>query len=313
VSSPLYAIALAIGPDPKEVERTRDLIDSINTYAPEPAVFVMIDDAPEDRHLETALSFPSQLKPVSLHHPRHGAPAQKFTKSKGICAAVQTAFAWIAKHSPDVKFVLKLDTDALIIAPFFKQIASVIDSSPNVGMIGAYDKTPNGDARDISYNAKTVKALQEPGSFLQSLKYKFSNDDRAVISRHITTARENGYQYGEHCLGGAYAVSGELLRRMSAAGYLDNPARWLSIDCPEDVMVGIYTRAVGLGFRSYVDRNETFGIRYKGLADKPENLLSRGYSVIHSVKNDASFTEEQIREFYQKARRHGGTEAQSGV
>jgi hypothetical protein len=313
VSSPSYAIALAIGPDPKEVERTRDLIDSINAFAPEPAVFVMIDDAPEDRHLETTLQFPPQLKPVSLHHPRHGAPPQKFTKSKGICAAIQTAFAWIAKNSPDVKFALKLDTDALIIAPFYKQIISVIEQSPEVGMIGAYDKTPNGDARDISYNAKTVKALHEPGSFLQSLKYKVSNDDRAVIHRHITTAREKGYQYGEHCLGGAYAVSGELLRRMNAAGYLDNPARWLSIDCPEDVMVGIYTRATGMTFRGFVDNNEAFGIRYKGLADTPEKLLERGYSVIHSVKNDANYTEEQIREFYRKARRHEGTEAQSGV
>jgi hypothetical protein len=302
VSSPSYAIALAIGPDQKEVERTRDLIDSINAYAPELAVFVMIDDAPEDRHLESALQFPSQLRPVSLHHPRHGAPPQKFTKSKGICAAIQTAFAWIAKNSPDVKFVLKLDTDALIIAPFNKQILSVIEQSPEVGMMGAYDKTPNGDARDISYNAKTVKALHEPGSFLQSLKYKFSNEDRAVISRHITTAREKGYQYGEHCLGGAYAVSGELLRRMNAAGYLDNPARWLSIDCPEDVMVGIYTRVVGMNFRSFVDRNEAFGIRYKGLADTPEKLVERGYSVIHSVKNDANFTEEQIREFFKEKR-----------
>lgn len=312
MSSPLYAIALAMGPDTKEIERTRDLIDSLSAYAPEPAIFVMIDDAAEDRHLETTLSFPSQLKPVSLHHPRHGAPAQKFTKSKGICAAIQTAFSWIAKNSPDVKFVLKLDTDALIIAPFFKQIESVIDASPNVGMMGAYDKTPNGDARDISYNAKTVKALHEPGSFLQSLKYKVSNDDRATISRHIGIARKNGYQYGEHCLGGAYAVSGELLRRMNAAGYLDNPARWLSIDCPEDVMVGIYTRAVGMDFKSFVDRNEAFGIRYKGLADSPENLLQRGYSVIHSVKNDANFTEDQIREFFQ-ARRHEGTKAQRGV
>jgi hypothetical protein len=302
VSSPLYAIALAIGPNPKETERTRDLIDSINAFAPEPAVFVMIDDAAEDRHLDTTLSFPSQLKTVSLHHPRHGAPPQKFTKSKGICAAIQTAFAWIAKNSPDVNFVLKLDTDALIIAPFYKQIESVIDASPNVGMIGAYDKTPNGDARDISNNAKTVQALHEPGSFLQSLKYKVSNDHRAVISRHISVARQHGYQYGEHCLGGAYAVSGELPRRMHAAGYLDNPARWLSIDCPEDVMVGIYTRAVGMGFKSFVDRNEAFGIRYKGLADSPEKLVERGYSVIHSVKNDASFTEEQIREFFQARR-----------
>jgi hypothetical protein len=302
LSSPLYAIALAIGPDPKEIERTRDLIDSINAYAPEPAVFVMIDDAADDRQLATTLKFPSQLKPISLHHPRHGAPAQKFTKSKGICAAIQTAFAWIAKNSPDVKFVLKLDTDALIIAPFRQQIVSVIDSSPNVGMMGAYDKTPNGDPRDISYNARTVKALHEPGSFLQSLKYKFSSDDRAVISRHISTARERGYQYGEHCLGGAYAVSGELLRRMNAAGYLDDPARWLLIDCPEDVMVGIYTRAVGMEFKSFVSNNEAFGIRYKGLADTPEKLVQRGYSVIHSVKNDASFTEDQIREFFKTRR-----------
>src|SRR5205814_225286 len=84
-------------------------------------------------------------------------------------------------------------------------------------------------------------------------------------------------------LGGAYAVSRELLVRMRSAHYLDNPSLWLPVDCPEDVMVGIYTRAVGLGFRSFVGDGEVFGVRHRGLPDTPPRLIERSFSVIHSI------------------------------
>jgi hypothetical protein len=122
------------------------------------------------------------------------------------------------------------------------------------------------------------------------------------IRRHIQLALENGYRFAEQCIGGAYAVSDEFLKRMLATGYLDDPMRWVTADCPEDVMVGMYTKAVGLRHMDFVATGEAFGVRHQGLADLPEKLLERGYSVIHSVKNDPRVSEAQVREFFRAHR-----------
>ena len=55
--------------------------------------------------------------------------------------------------------------------------------------------------------------------------------------------------------------------------------------------------------KNFVADGEVFGVRYKGLPYEPVILVERGYSVIHSVKNDSRMTEEEIREFF-RARRN---------
>jgi len=118
----------------------------------------------------------------------------------------------------------------------------------------------------------------------------------------VRTALANGYEPGEHCLGAACAISGEMLRRMAALGCLDDPLLWRRTLCPDDVMMGIYTRAVGLRSISLTADGEPFGLKYIGLADTPVRLLQRGFSLIHSVKNDPLVPEATIRRFY-RARR----------
>ncbi|HEY2441098.1 MAG TPA: hypothetical protein VGI07_12755, partial [Solirubrobacteraceae bacterium] len=51
------------------------------------------------------------------------------------------------------------------------------------------------------------------------------------------------------------------------------------------------------GFRlaGHVDEGETFAVAWRGLPDTPEGLVTRGYSIIHSVKNDPRITESEIR------------------
>ena len=243
---------------------------------------------------------------MSVPHPRRQFPerAAKAMRGKGLCAAILLGLSTIAREAPTARFTLKLDTDALVIGPFVEKLFRVIQEHPNTGMIGAYDHTPSGTVRDISRNAATVQALYRPASLGRRLRNVVSNDEHATISRHIAAALKNGYRFGEHCLGGAYAVSGELPVRMLQAKYVDDPSLWLPIDCPEDVMVGIYTKAVGLDYLSFVADNEVFGVRHKGLDDSPQRLVERGYSVIHAVKNDPKLGEEEIRAFYRERRRH---------
>jgi hypothetical protein len=310
-ASASYAILVAVGPDPKELERVGDLIDSIRAYEPGPAHLVLVDDGEDDRKLASHFDVPTNWKLTSVAHPRREFPelSARAKRGKGICAAILQGLAMVAREAPEARFTLKLDTDALVISPFVQKLSRVVEEHPNVGMIGAYDHTPSGAARDISKNASTVREMHQPGSIVRRLRNWVGGDGLARISRHIGAARRNAYRYGEHCLGGAYAVSRKLVLRMQKDGYLDKPKLWLPIDCPEDVMVGIYTKAVGCDYLSYVDRDEVFGVRHRGLDDAPRGLLERGYSVIHAVKNDPNLSEAEIRAFFREQRQRRGQQS----
>jgi hypothetical protein len=281
-----FAVAIAVGPDPKEIDRVEDLIDSLSAYEKGPWTLVMVDDSESDRALSDRFKTPPRCKAISVPHPKRG-QSLKYRLGKGICTAILTAYAWIARNSRESRLILKLDTDALVIAPFAEQVRAKLDANPDVGMLGAFDLSPGGERRDFSVHFKTMQCIYQPPS---------------PIQEHIRAALANGYRFGEHCLGGAYAIAGALLQRMLAAGYLNDPTPWLGIDCPEDVMIGMYTKAVGLRHMNFVAPSEVFGVRYKGLPDVPEKLIERGYSVIHSVKNDPRMSEETIREFFRKRR-----------
>jgi hypothetical protein len=62
------------------------------------------------------------------------------------------------------------------------------------------------------------------------------------------------------------------------------------------------TKAAGLDLFDACRDGEPFGVRYKGLADAPARLLQRGFSIIHSVKNDVHFSESDIREYFRTLR-----------
>lgn len=298
-----FAICVAVGPDPKDPDRVADLIDSVRAYESGPCHLILVDDGETDRNLATRFTLPSNWKAHSVRHPRRDFPDKDFSIAragggKGICAAILNGLGAVARHAPDAIFTLKMDTDALVIAPFAEKIAATLRSHPNVGMMGAYDRTPSGAKRDTSKTERIVRRLYESGSAPTDT----TPPEHKTIATHIAAALPNGYRFGEHCLGGAYAVSGQLLSRMLKQNYLNDPALWLPINCPEDVMVGIYTKAVGLDFLSYVGPKEVFGVRYKGLDDTPQRLLDRGFSVIHAVKNDEKLSEEEIRRFFKTHR-----------
>jgi len=302
---PRFAALVTVGPKPQEIDRVADLVASIAAFEHGPSYFVMVDDAKADRKLTEQIKFPINMSPVSLWHDRSTQKAG-YTKGKGICSVILTGLQWIARYAEDAQFVLKLDSDALVIAPFANKIFVKLSENPAIGMIGAYTLTPNGTPRDISRNAAIIKNLHKPAiPWLKPRKAYRAIRDRATgggalkdIRAALTTARKQGYAYGEHCLGGGYALSREFVRRMETQGHLKNPLQWLSVDSPEDVMIGMYTAAVGLKHANFVGDNEVFGVRHEGLPYEPAELVSRGYSVIHSIKNDKRISEREVRAYF---------------
>jgi len=305
-----YAVALLVGPKELEIDRSNDLLDAIGGCEPARCRMVVIDDSPEDRMLKDRLRFPRQVEPefVKFNRPRRVG----FKEAKGVCGNSLLGFQWIARHAPEAAFGMKIDTDALVIAPFAQKLAREFDAAPSIGVLGANTRTPEGHDRDIKRNAGLMKRLHarpidmlHPISLINYLKDWWRGGPVSTIRKHLTEAVIAGYEYGENCLGGAYAIRQSCLAEMNQRGYLDRPEYWTPIDVPEELMMHMYARAAGFGLKNYVSPGEVFGIRFIGLPFELQELLDRGYSIIHSVKNDKRYGESEVREFFRAHRLKG--------
>ena len=299
-----FAVAVAVGPGPRELERLADLAESIVAYAPASRGWlVMVDDAEQPRGLDRLAALPPSITPISLHHPRHGSKAT-FVSGKGICAAVLQALAWTQANT-DARVVLKVDTDSLVIGPFVGRLEERFSEDPALAIVGAYTLTPNGTPREFTTHDQRLRKLAYPAFDWRHPRGWLRRRRRVearLLRSLVTQARPHGYVFAEHCMGGGYAVGRAFLDAAAAAGQFVDPSRWINADLPEDVMMGLHARALGMTLANSVAPGEIFGVRYLGLPDPPERLAANGYAVIHAVKNDPTFAENAIRDFFRQRR-----------
>lgn len=301
-----FSVLLGVGPGDLEIERTADFLDSLFLHEPTVSTVVLVDDGGHDRQLAERFRAPKGCRIISVVNPRRRTGVGW---GGALCTSVILGLKWLHRNA-DSAFVLKVDTDSLIIAPFAHLIVESFEALPEAGLLGSYDRHPNGGLRDFGPCGKSVRKLAHYLSFCRYPAVKWHIVQQAVWGRgavrraHIHTALKLGYTLGEHCQGGGYAISHELVDRMAERGYLDDPFLWQRVNITEDVMLGLYARAVGLKLYGLTMVGEPFGIQYKGLADTPQGLLDRGYAVIHSVKEDPRFTEDEIRAFFRDHRKH---------
>ena len=297
-------LLMSVGPGPAELERLRDFLPAIFHWEPAVRSVVFIDDALESRGLATAFDLPSGVRAHSFLHPRRGAGSGVWG---GLVEGILLGLEWIAVHEPDAALVLKIDTDALVIGPFADKASAFLRLHPRVGLLGLHDRQCAGGPRAfwpwdraILNHALPVGTRRTPTG-ARRLRWQICNafgTQRRIISR----ARANGYRWGEHCLGGAYLLRGQTVRDLHAQALLRHARFWRDSAIGEDVIVGLYVKAAGWDLRSFAAAHEVFGIAYVGLPFPPAELESLGYGVIHSVKNDARQSEEEIRRYF-RARR----------
>jgi hypothetical protein len=120
-----------------------------------------------------------------------------------------------------------------------------------------------------------------------------------AVRNEIRAALAAGYLPGRHCLGGSYVTSAQMISAMAQAGMFDAPLRWLHTRIGDDVMMAV--RAAALGF-SLNELHRVFGMMHVGLPDSPQRLHERGFSIIHSVRNDPRWNEADIRAYFRAVR-----------
>jgi hypothetical protein len=125
---------------------------------------------------------------------------------------------------------------------------------------------------------------------------------RRYVRSAIASARAHGYETGEHCLGGAYAVTTSAAQRLRAMGWLGDPLATYGTRLPDDVVLGLLARASGLELCSLVGPGEAFAVKFQGLIAEPEELISRGHAIVHSVKDHDGRSEAVLRSRFRQVR-----------
>jgi hypothetical protein len=259
------AVVMPVGPGSAEADRAADTIASIRAWEPQVRWIVLIDDGAEAR----------DLGEITLQHPLRDTTAGLFDR---IAAATLAGFGWVARET-DADMVMKIDADALVIAPFANRLADAT-ADHGVGLVGSYDRDCNGEPRSF-----------RPWIF----RIWTAGVRNRRVRQLIREARSHGYVWGEHALGCAVAVPRRTLDRLP----LDDPRLFVGTGLGDDPVLGLLVRAAG---RRLTGDGGVFAVGWRGLPDTPERLAERGYSIIHSVKNDKAISETEIRQYFAAAR-----------
>jgi hypothetical protein len=310
-----YAVITFVGPGEIEYRRLRDLIDSVLYFEQKITYLVIIDDNSCIKWDDFTLSFacPS-TRFVILHNPRNG--RGDWWKG-GMCVGLATAFLWLAKNTM-VDFAVRLDTDSLVIAPFSNRIKTYFSEHPQAGLIGTYMLYPDGNKtsrKDLEVHMRyVITKLSLPFSIWRKNNPKsiFGKDikilsklfkSHRIVANLASIAIKNKYIYGEFVQGGGYAISGKMIRKSYAMGFIELPLAYLNMDFSEDHLATLLSYATKHYPADYNQKGEVFGVRYVGLFTTPEELIRREYAIIHSVKSTKEGEEETIRDYFKSRRK----------
>lgn len=307
-----FAVIVPVGPKAIDVTRATLLLGSLFRWEPELAWCVLIDDSAKDRNLAKLDSMPQSCRAVSLLNPRRG---RGYGHTGGLFVGIAAALSCIHDNT-DAAFTLKIDTDALAIAPFSSHVFEVISSNEDAGIIGTLGCSCNPDIRAVENLDGEPALLQvfralrpaSPGEAQRRRERGAIVGPRRLsaaaiqafdaIRPHIETAIAHGYASDHNCQGGAYVVTRKMLTRMALAGYLSSPDVWAALPVGEDRIMAMYARAVDLTLVDCSSPGEPFGLQSFGLPYPLEMLTERGHSLIHSIKNDPLYAEADIQSFF---------------
>jgi hypothetical protein len=306
-----FAVLIPVGPSPVDLYRGVELVKSLLRWQPSVGWCVILDDSPAPRGLSDLTIFPQHCSAITLVNPRLG---RGDGSHGGLFAGIAAALSWL-QASTNADFVLKIDTDALVIGPFAESVRSRLVREPDTGVLGAVGFSCNPHFRamqNLSREPELLRAYRalvtEPHKRGNSLGDSFQLcgvDLRAeqmrsllAILPHIKSAIGHGYASSEYCQGGAYVITRQMMDRMKSQDYLSCANLWTDLPIGEDMIMAMYTYAVDLRLRDLSGPDEPFGVQAQGLPYSPEILKRLKYSLVHSVKNDRCYSENDIRAFF---------------
>lgn len=283
----MFGVIIPVGPGDREIARLHHVLAELAAHEDPHDVFLAIaDDDPTPREIQ--VDWPS-VEVFRTEAREQGGVLDPY----GAMVATTLGGLRICRER-GVEMVVKLDTDAAVIAPFSETIRRAFERTPRLGAVGSYDVTSTGGRRDWSVWTSRLRRAHLPLRLVRaprgrlSLRYKWRRD-RDAVRRLVAAARRHAPE-GAHCLGGAYAVSRTFMDRAEL-----HSERWLGTGLSEDVVVGTLCSAAGLEMRSLVGRGQPFALAWRGLPTSPAELARGDHSLVHSVKADTLEDERGVR------------------
>lgn len=262
-----------------------DTLDSVLCHVRAPRTIVVVDDS-GGRYLGLDDGADVRVVPAPA-----GAPGGQGGLWVKICHGYRTLLDTAA-----MDVVIRLDADALMLGPGLADAAAErFAAEPDLGLLGSRRVDSRGQVRDWSWAARAVRRETGP---LGWYRPRVRTALRPILAR----ARANGYQDGEHPLGGCYVHSGAAARALAEQGLLDLPALAGS-GLGEDMLAAVSTYAAGFRVGEFGRPEHPMALRWKGLPASPQDLLSRGKLVTHSVRSWDDLPEEEIRRIFRDHRR----------
>ena len=296
-----FAVVIALGPGEMEELRFRDLLDALRCFEPSDCVgVVLVDDGERgSEFIEKLSSYPPVFR---IPNPRNG---RGDPWKGGLTVGVISGLSFVqSRLTPE--YVLKLDSDSLVIAPFHAELAEQFRAGERIGLLGArVHRDVPAQAGSAEYWGRQILKSTNRHSITRQPKLEIGiNFGPAAASLRclLREAYKNGYSLGETCIGGGYALRSEALHSMYRLGVLSPSLRFIKLQLTEDVFVSLATRAAGFELKDLNDSGEVFGVAWNGLPGSPAELLEQKRSVIHSVKSSEGFEEKSLRAFFRNNR-----------
>lgn len=283
----MFGVLIPVGPSAREVSRLESLLGELERFEePEGLRLLVVDDATEPRDLPLISPDPVVVRTALWSG---GPPDPMSAHVAGTLEGLRAA--------QGLEFVVKLDTDAAVIRPFSHAIRRAFVDR-DLGVVGSYDRTSDAGRRDWSVWETAIARAAWPLTVSRAGNRLRIWWRPVTHRRHIRRITDAAYRFappGAHCLGGAYAVSSRFLHSAS----LDwRP--WMRSRLGEDVVVGLLSSAAGLRMSSLTAPGEPFALSWRGLPLPPPEIVSRGHSIVHSVKAEDEQDELVLRGLLQK-------------
>lgn len=305
------AVYIPVGPSAEEVDRTADLLASVEVYLDQVTRVIIVDDGEPGRNLQGLLADQSSIEIVCLQHPCGKIPDRK---TGGLCAADLVAFEYAQRETAS-DFVLKLDTDSLLVGRFASSVFNAVQSCHDIGIVGVIGDSfgSNRTYHMIEYlRALMRKILTWPQSLSEMTavdqarirRFGVLNESLFRKWQRVRTVIENaavraGESIGEYCQGGAYLVTRPLLDAIAAAHYFDDVMAWSEFHVGEDVMMALLCQATGLRLIDMSGVGKPFCVQPGCLPLEPYQLRELRTSVVHSIKGSR---EREVRQVFSSDR-----------
>lgn len=192
--------------------------------------------------------------------------------------------------------ILRVDSDALITGDDIHiPLKEIFDRYPNVGMIGRYWINTEGYRIHRGESAFLIDRL-----FRFPRRYAFFWGV-TQFKKILRVAQSNGYVYGELVLGCATAYNYECAFRLTK--FIDHFKGLRGIrGLAEDYFTTIFVKYVNMDLGNAGHPEGPMAVNLKGIPWSLEETVQKDKKIIHSIKNDDRYTQDEIRAFFRKYR-----------